>query len=118
MLAWRQRHIEQVDAWRRLVDDRLQRALERPQTDDFELAQIRDRLGALGVLDPSLPERGAKVRLNRNVLGLSSIDSIFCPRFRREGSANPPDRKLSPPRSRLIRAGAQSAPLIMSEHCR
>ena len=79
MLARRQRHIEQVNAWRRLVDDALQRTLERPQTDDFEVPQIRDRLGALGVLHPRLPERGCEIRLNRNVIGLV-VHRLVCVR--------------------------------------
>ena len=58
MLALRQRHIEQVDALRGLVDDRLERALERFETGNFELAHLGHRLGALGVLNPSLPDRG------------------------------------------------------------
>ena len=81
MLALRQRHIEQVDALRRLVDDRLQRALKRLETGNFELAHLRDRIGALGVLDPSLPDRGCEVRLDRDVVGLVVHRLGFCPRF-------------------------------------
>ncbi len=58
MLALRQRQIKQVEPLRRLVDDRLQYALQRFETDNLELAHLRDRIGALGVLDPSLPDRG------------------------------------------------------------
>ena len=58
MLALRQRQIEQVERLRRLVDDGLQRALKRFETDNLEIAHLRDRIGALGVLDPSLPDRG------------------------------------------------------------
>ena len=70
MLALRQRQIKQIETLRRLVDDRLQRALKRFEADNLELAHLRDRIGALGVLDPSLPDRGAEVRLDREVLGL------------------------------------------------
>jgi len=69
MLALRQRHIKQVDTLRRLVDDRLQRALKRFETGNFELARLRDRITALGVLNPGLPDRGYEVRLDRNVVG-------------------------------------------------
>ena len=93
MFALRQRHIEQVDALRRLVDDRLQRALKRLETDNLELARLRHRIGALGVLDPSLPDRRCEVRLRRNVLRLVVHRLVFCPFLRREGSGNPPDRK-------------------------
>ncbi len=113
MLALRQRHIEQVDALRRLVDDRLQRALERFETDNLELAHLRDRIGALGVLDPSLPERGCEVRLDRDVMGLVVHRLVFCPLFRSEGSANPPDRKHLTPRGFFGLSPAQSPPLIM-----
>ena len=70
MLALRQRQIKQIDALRRLVDDRLQRALKRFEADNLKLAHLRDRIGALGVLDPSLPDRGDEVRLDRDVLRL------------------------------------------------
>ena len=105
MLARRQRQIEQVDVRRRLVDDGLERALERRQAAHFELAQLRDRLGALGVLDPRLPDRGCEIRLGRDVVGLVVHRLGTHPRFGREGSANPADRKpfetaaLSGPRS-------------------
>ena len=95
MLALRQRQIKQVEPLRRLVDDRLQRALKRFETDNLELAHLRDRIGALGVLDPSLPDRGDEVRLDRDVLRLVVHRLVFCPLFRRESSANPADRKLS-----------------------
>ena len=58
-----------------------QRAFERLQTVDLELAQIRDRLGALGVLDPRLPDRGCEVGLDRNVLGLVVHRLGLRPRF-------------------------------------
>ena len=70
MLALRQRHIEQVDALRRLVDDRFQGALKRFEAGDFEIAHLGDRIGALGILHPSLPDRGYEVRLNRDVVWL------------------------------------------------
>ena len=95
MLALRQRQIEQAEPLRRLVDDRLQRALKRFETDDLKIAHLRDRIGALGVLDPSLPDRGYEVRLDRDVLGFVVHRLVFCPLFRREGSVNPPDRKLA-----------------------
>ena len=69
MLALRQREIEQVNALGRLVDDRLQRALKRFETGDFELARLGPCLAALRVLNPSLPDRGYEVRLDRNVVG-------------------------------------------------
>ena len=118
MLALGQRQIKQVDALRRLVDDRLQRALKRFEADNLELAHLRDRLGALGVLDPRLPDRGCEVRLGRNIVGLV-VHRLFdfvsaCPC---ESSLNSADRKLS---SRaLFRAPpAQSAPLILNRDCR
>jgi pseudouridylate synthase len=95
MLALGQRQIKQVDALRRPVDDRLQRALKRFEADNLELAHLRDRIGALGVLDPSLPNRGDEIRLARDVLRLVVHRLVFCPLFRRERSANPPDRKLA-----------------------
>lgn len=67
MLTRRPGETEQVDVRRRLVDEGLPRAFERLQALDLELAQIRDRLGAL---DSRLPDRGRKVGLDRNVLGL------------------------------------------------
>ncbi len=82
MLALRQRHIEQVDALRRLVDDRFQRALKRFETDDLEIAHLGDRIGALGVLDPSLPDRGYEVRLDRDVVWLVVHRLELRPRFR------------------------------------
>ena len=57
MIAARQRQIKHVDVRRRLRDDRLERAFEQRQTAHFNLAQIRDRLGALGVLDPRQTDR-------------------------------------------------------------
>jgi pseudouridine-5'-phosphate glycosidase len=95
MLALGQRQIKQVDALRRPVDDRLQRALKCFEADNLELAHLRDRIGALGVLDPSLPNRGDEIRLARDVLRLVVHRLVFCPLFRRERSANPPDRKLA-----------------------
>ena len=83
MLALRQRHIEQVDALRRLVDDGFQRALKRFETGDFELAHLGDRVGALGVLNSGLPDRGCEVRLDRNVVGLVVHQLEFRRRFRR-----------------------------------
>ena len=82
MLALGQRQIKQINTLRRLVDDRLQRALERFETDNFELAHLRNRFGALGVLDPSLPDRGAEVRLDRDVMGLVVHRLAFRPRSR------------------------------------
>jgi len=61
MVAPRQRQIEHVDVPGRLCDHRLERAFEQRQTAHFNLAQIRDRLGAFGVLDPRLPDRGCEV---------------------------------------------------------
>ena len=77
MLALGQRKIEQVDALRRLIDDGLERALERFQAADFELAHFRDRFGALRVLDPRLPDRGCKVGLGRNIVGLVVHRLVF-----------------------------------------
>ena len=95
MLALRQRQIKQIDALRRLVDDRLQRALKRFEADNLKLAHLRDRIGALGVLDPSLPDRGDEVRLDRDVLRLVVHRLVFVRALGDEGSVNPPDRKLS-----------------------
>ena len=46
-----------------------------------------------GRLARMLTDRGAEVRLDRHVLGLVVHRLVFCPLFRREGSANPADRK-------------------------
>ena len=57
MLVLCQRQIKQIDSLRRLINDWLKRALKRFETDDFELAHLRDRFfGALGVLNPSLSD--------------------------------------------------------------
>ena len=81
MLALGQRQIKHVDALGRLVDDRLQHALKRFEADNLELAHLRDRIGALGVLDPSLPDRGDEIRLARDVLRLVVHRSYFVRSF-------------------------------------
>ena len=83
MLTLSQRQIEQVDPLRRLADDELQRALERFETEDFELAHLGDRIGALGVLDARLADRGYEVRLGRNVVGLVVASTRISQRYRK-----------------------------------
>ena len=58
---WLKRQIEHVDARRGLPHDGLERAFEQRQTPRFDFAQVRDRLGALGVFDPRPPDRGGEV---------------------------------------------------------
>jgi hypothetical protein len=78
----RDREIEQVDVRRRLVDYGPERALKRQEPPHFELAQFGDRLGALGVLHPRLPDRGCEVRLGWDVVGLVVHRLRTHPRFR------------------------------------
>ena len=82
MLALSQRQIEHVDARRGLSDDGFKRVLELAQTAELNFAQVRDRLGALGVFDSRLPDRGCEVRLGRSVLWFLVHRSGFRPRFR------------------------------------
>ena len=77
MLALGQRQIKQVEPLRRLVDDRLQRALKRLETDDLELAHLRDRIRALGVVDPACRIEAPRSGWTGTFWGLSSIDSIL-----------------------------------------
>ena len=95
MLALCQRQIKQIHPLRRLVDNRLQRALKRLEADNLQLAHLRNRVSALGVLDPSLPNRSGEVRLGRDVLRLVVHQLVFVRALGDEGSANLPDRKLS-----------------------
>ena len=72
-----ERQIEQVDARRRLPHDGFELALEQREAPDLDLAQLRDRLGALGVLDPRAPDRGGEIGLRRlRNSGFSSIASV------------------------------------------
>ena len=94
MIAPRQRQIKHVDVRRRLRDDGLERAFEQRQTAHFNLAQIRNRLGALGVLDPRLPDRGCEVGQGGKFgLGLVVHRPQCRPRLSSKVSANPADRK-------------------------
>ena len=59
-----------------LVDDGLQQTFEPPalRRPLFQLAQIRDRLGALGVLNPRLQIEATRSGWTRTFSGLSSIN--------------------------------------------
>ncbi len=70
-VALGERQVEEVDPRRRLAHHGLQRALQEREAAELDLPQFRDRVGALGVLDPRAPERGRKVGLpRRRPLGL------------------------------------------------